>query len=415
MPLLLAVIWFVQRYYLRTSRQVRLLEIEAKSPLYTHFTETIAGISTIKAYHWQSQFQQTCDEHINNTQRTYYMLLSIQQWLAFILDLLVAVMAVVIVSITTCLHDKFSPGEIGVALNIVLTFNDALAQAITSWTQVETSIGAVTRVQRFRDTTPTELRQGATETLQSVHDWPSRGAVVFHQVTACYSSNTPPALTNVNLTIKPSEKIAICGPSGSGKTSLILALLQMIEVRSGSISIDGRDLQSLRPGDIRSRINVTPQDPFFIPGTVAYNLDPTATASNVLIETALRKAGLWEKISYAGGLSADLQPTSWSAGEKHLFALARALTNDSQIVILDEVTSSVDTTTEIIMQRVIQEEFPNRTVIAIVHRFGNIDLFDRVAVLQRGEVVEYDTPKTLLSQDSKFRELYVSSLGHSCY
>jgi ABC-type multidrug transport system fused ATPase/permease subunit len=114
----------------------------------------------------------------------------------------------------------------------------------------------------------------------------------------------------------------------------------MIEVRSGSISIDGRDLQSLRPGDIRSRINVTPQDPFFIPGTVAYNLDPTATASNVLIETALRKAGLWEKISYAGGLSADLQPTSWSAGEKHLFALARALTNDSQIVILDEVTSS---------------------------------------------------------------------------
>lgn len=191
MPLLLVVIWFTQRYYLRTSRQVRLLEIEAKSPLYTHFTETIAGISTIKAYHWQSQFQQTCDKHINNSQRTYYLLLSIQQWLAFILDLLVAVMAVVIVSITTCLHDKFSPGEIGVALNLVLTFNDALAQAITSWTQVETSIGAVTRVQRFRDTTPTEQRQGATDTLQSVHDWPCRGAVVFHQVTASYRFASP--------------------------------------------------------------------------------------------------------------------------------------------------------------------------------------------------------------------------------
>lgn len=114
----------------------------------------------------------------------------------------------------------------------------------------------------------------------------------------------------------------------------------MIDVRSGSISIDGRDLQSLQPRDIRSRINVAPQDPFFIPGTVEYNLDPTKTASDKLIETALRKVGLWEKISYAGGLSADLQPTSWSAGEKHLFALARALTNDSQIVILDEVISS---------------------------------------------------------------------------
>lgn len=119
------------------------------------------------------------------------MLLSIQQWLAFILDLLVALMAVVIVFITTSLHDKFSPGEIGVTLNLVLTFNDALAQAITSWTQVETSIGAVTRVQRFRDTTPTEHRQGATDTLQSVHGWPSRGAVVFHQVTACYRFASP--------------------------------------------------------------------------------------------------------------------------------------------------------------------------------------------------------------------------------
>lgn len=114
----------------------------------------------------------------------------------------------------------------------------------------------------------------------------------------------------------------------------------MIDVRSGSISIDGRDLQSLQPRDIRSRINVAPQDPFFMPGTVKYNLDPTGTVSDILIETALRKVGLWEKISYAGGLSADLQPTSWSAGEKHLFALARALTNDGQIVILDEVTSS---------------------------------------------------------------------------
>ena len=291
------------------------------------------------------------------------MLLSIQQWLSFVLDLLVALIAVVIVVITTCLHHKFNPGEIGVALNLVLTFNDALAQAITSWTQVETSIGAVTRVQQFQDTTPTEHRQGVTEVPQSVHGWPSRGAVVFHQVTACYrfaspypayphrlsinstnkticSLNTPAALTNVDLTIKPGEKLAICGPSGSGKTSLILALLQMIDVRSGSISIDGHELQSLQPYDIRSRINVVPQDPFFIPGAIKYNLDPTETISDMLIETALRKVGLWEKISYGGGLSADLQSTGWSAGEKQLFALARALTKDSQIVILDEVTSS---------------------------------------------------------------------------
>ena len=158
MPFLLLVIWSIQRYYLRTSRQVRLLDIEAKSPLYTHFCETIAGISTIKAYRWQGQFQKTCDEHVNTSQRPYYTLLSIQKWLAFVLDLVVAVMAVVLVSIATFFNDKFSPAEIGVGLNLVLTFNDALAQAISSWTQLETSMGAVKRVQQFQDTTPSEHR-----------------------------------------------------------------------------------------------------------------------------------------------------------------------------------------------------------------------------------------------------------------
>jgi ATP-binding cassette subfamily C (CFTR/MRP) protein 1 len=362
MPFLLLVIWFIQRYYLRTSRQVRLLDIEAKSPLYTHFCETIAGISTIKAYGWQSQFQQTCDEHVNTSQRPYYTLLSIQKWLAFVLDLVVAVMAVVLVSIATFFNNKFSPAEIGVGLNLVLTFNDALAQAISSWTQLETSMGAVKRVQQFQDTTPSEKRPWVL--TPSLHDWPNRGDIVFDHATAfyrfgglfplptskisvdstnsyiTYSSNKPPALENVNLTIKSKEKLAICGSSGSGKTSLVLALLQMIDVRSGSVTIDGRDLSSLQPSDVRSRINVIPQDPFFFPGTVGFNLNPTKVLRDNVIESALRKVGLWEKISLNGGLDADLQTANWSAGERQLLALARSLTSASPIVILDEATSS---------------------------------------------------------------------------
>jgi ABC-type multidrug transport system fused ATPase/permease subunit len=361
MPFLSLVIWLIQRYYLRTSRQVRLLDIEVKSPVYTHFSETIAGISTIKAYRWQSRFQQICDEHINNAQRPYYTLLSIQGWLAFILDLVVAVMAVVLVSITTFFSAKFTPAEIGVGLNLVLTFNNALAQAITSWTQLETSMGAVDRVQRFRNTTSSEHRPWGRPAIP--HDWPNQGVIVFDKVTAChrfvglfsvpsrrpfasstdhiiYSSNQPAALKNVNLTIKSNEKLAICGSSGSGKTSLILTLLQMIDVRSGSVSIDGIDLLSLQPGDVRSRINVIPQDPFFFPGTVKHNLSPSTTTSDPAIESALQKVGLWEKVSRSGGLGANLQPTSWSAGEKQLLALARSLASDSRIAVLDEATSS---------------------------------------------------------------------------
>lgn len=114
----------------------------------------------------------------------------------------------------------------------------------------------------------------------------------------------------------------------------------MIDVQSGSVSIDGIDLLSLQPGDVRSRINVIPQDPFFFPGTVRHNLSPTTTTSDTMIESALQKVGLWEKISHNGGLGANLQPTSWSAGEKQLLTLARSLASDSRIVVLDEATSS---------------------------------------------------------------------------
>ncbi|KAJ6072100.1 hypothetical protein N7499_010114 [Penicillium canescens] len=369
------------------------------------------GISTIKAYRWQGQFQKTCDEHINTSQRPYYSLLSIQKWLAFVLDLVVAVMAVVLVSIATFFNDKFSPAEIGVGLNLVLTLNDALTQAISSWTQLETSMGAVKRVQQFQDTTPSEHRPWVV--TPSLHNWPSRGVIVFDQVTAFYGWNKPPALANINLTIKSKEKLAICGSSGSGKTSLVLALLQMIDVRSGNVSIDGCDLSSLQPSDVRSRINAIPQDPFFVPGTVRFNLSPAMIARDSLIEPALHKVGLWEKISRNGGLDADLQPANWSAGERQLLALARSLTSASPILILDEATSSVDTETERMMQKVIDEEFADRTIIAIVHRFAYIDRFERVAVLQAGKVVECDTPKALLARDSRFRELYSASLEQS--
>jgi ABC-type multidrug transport system fused ATPase/permease subunit len=184
MPFLMLIVWLIQGYYLRTSRQVRLLDIEAKSPLYSHITETVDGISTIRAYRWQTGFQETCHRHINNCQKPYYLLMCLQQWLALVLDLVVMVMAVVLVAITTSFSDIFSPGQVGVALNLVLTFSEALSQAITSWTALETSIGAITRVLTFKDM-PSESRPWAIEP-PAIHDWPSHGAIVFDKVTAAY-------------------------------------------------------------------------------------------------------------------------------------------------------------------------------------------------------------------------------------
>ncbi|KAJ5641399.1 hypothetical protein N7490_005399 [Penicillium lividum] len=346
-PFLLATFIIIQLVYLRTSRQVRLLDIEAKAPLYAYFAETIDGITSMRAFGWQENFQVECNKRVNNSQKPFYMLLCLQQWLSLVLNLVIAVMAVVLIVVATSMRDQFSAGSMGVALNLVLNLNQILVQAIQSWTQLETSIGAVSRVHSFQKDTPCEDR--ALEPAPGAREWPLQGTVVFENLTAAYqSTDSKPVLKNLSLQIRSGEKIALCGPSGSGKSSLIMSLLQMTEIKGGHVSIDGRDLASIKPSENRLRLNVIPQDPYFVPGAVRFNLDPHAVTSDEEIISAVKKVGLWKQIQANGGLDGDLDASKWSMGERQLLALARALASKSPILILDEATSKYVTPDDLI-------------------------------------------------------------------
>jgi ABC-type multidrug transport system fused ATPase/permease subunit len=175
----------VQSYYLRTSRQVRLLDIEAKSPLFTHFVETMQGINVIRAMRWQMPFQNRLQELLSQSQKPFYMLFCIRQWLQLVLDCIVMGLAVVLVSLVVSLRGQFSAGSIGVALNLILVFNQDLMQFIKSWTVLETSIGAVARIQDFVESTPSEEKQQPELSTVPPH-WPERGDLTFEHVTASY-------------------------------------------------------------------------------------------------------------------------------------------------------------------------------------------------------------------------------------
>ncbi|ORY60115.1 putative multidrug resistance-associated protein [Pseudomassariella vexata] len=401
-PFFLVGAFFLQRFYLRTSRQVRLIDIEAKAPLYNHFLELISGAPTIRAYGRIGFFCKKHSDALDASQGPFYIVLCIQQWLSMMLDLMVGFLTVVVVTIAIMSPGTMTPGELGAALVLLLQFNNMAMQSIRGWTSLEMSISAVARVQDFLKRTPVE----PTGWNNPRRPWPTSGGICWKGVVAGYSEHAVPILKNINIDIAPGEKLAICGPSGSGKTSMILTLLRMTKQLGGLIIVDDVDISTLSTAALRSCLNVLPQHPFFIPGTVELNLDPDGQFSESSIIAALTKVKLMSKVTALGGLKAGLDPDKWSQGQKQLLCLARALLKPSKIVILDEATSSVDDETESTMLDIIDEEFKGCTVISVVHRLARIDWYDRVAVLDQGRIVECDAPWLLLEQDSALRVMY---------
>ncbi|KAM0255269.1 hypothetical protein ACHAQJ_005924 [Trichoderma viride] len=408
-PFVIALLYLLQSFYLKTSRQVRLLEIEAKAPLYTHFIESVTGAPTVRAFGWQSQYEQRNCEFIDQSQRPAYIQYCIQNWLGFVLDILIAVIATVLVAVVVTWKDKFSAGNVGVSLVMVMSFSSVLMRMIKAWTMMESSIGAVARVKRFVADTESEETSGYQGTAPQ--DWPAQGNIKFESLVAAHSPTAEPVIKGISFSIKQSEHVALCGRSGCGKTSTILALLQMIERRGGQITVDGVDISTLSCTEVRSSLNVVPQDPLLLPGTIRFNIDPFGKASDERIIQALERVRLWTIISEQGGLNKEMDTTTWSAGQKQLLCLSRAMVRKSKVLILDEATSSVDKETETIMQDIIDTTFKDCTVLAVMHNLTHITRYDKVMLLENGHLMEFDTPGTLLSQESKFARLYQTSTG----
>lgn len=181
---LIASLYFVQDVYLRTSRQMRFLDLEAKSPLYTHFLETLEGLTTIRAFGWQEAFKTTSSKYLDSSQQPYYLMYCIQRWLTLVLQLLIGGMAVVVVGLAVGIRSTTNAGNLGIALTTILSFNTNVQFLLTWWTTLETSLGAISRTRSFEQETPREDRPG--ENMVTSEHWPERGEIVLRDVSATY-------------------------------------------------------------------------------------------------------------------------------------------------------------------------------------------------------------------------------------
>ncbi|RAH47723.1 P-loop containing nucleoside triphosphate hydrolase protein [Aspergillus brunneoviolaceus CBS 621.78] len=407
-PPLLVVCFLLQKCYLRTSRQIRLLSIEAKAPLFQHLSEALGGGASIRAFQWQTYLEEANLSMVDTSQKCTYTLFMIQQWLTLAMDLIASGHIVLLTLLTVLIPDSFDPGSSGTAVVTLMSFTQSLGRLLKFWSMTESCLGAVSRIQSFTAQTSSESRGKIALPQQT--NWPSRGAIELQNVGAAYKSK--PVLNDVSMRIEPGQKIALCGRSGSGKSSLLLCLTGLLRphCETGTIHIDGLDITSVPPQDICARLSVVPQEPCYLPGTIRFNIDPAHTLSEPALARILDTTHLTDLVARRGGLDATLDPTHWSAGQGQLLALARAIARQSRVLILDEAMSRVDQATQALMDRVVAEQFAYCTVLSIVHRYDNIAWFDKVAVMEEGRLVEFDRPDALLArQESRFRMLYVSS------
>ncbi|KAJ6139789.1 ABC transporter integral membrane type 1 [Penicillium samsonianum] len=408
-PITLIVLYFLQKIYLKTSRQLRYLDLESRSPLYSHFAEVLEGLPTIRAFGWQDASSKILTQHLDRSQTPYYMLLCAQRWLNLVLDIVVMALATVVVTLAVMLRSSTDSSLLGVALNNILGFNQMLSYFITSWTTLETSLGAIARVKSFVETTPSENKLGTAAELPT--SWPDRGDIDIQGLSLRYPDGTL-ALDNISMHICPGEKIGICGRTGSGKSSLTLAMLRLVDFSHGNITVDHTDISKIAPASIQERLIAVPQDSFTLLGSIRYNADIMGLSSDSEITSVLKQIGVWAAIESRGGLDALLEDHSLSQGEQQLFCLARAIlkrqTNNGgcQVLILDEATSSLDAQTDRRVQKVMRDAFCGCTVFSVAHRLDTIIDFDRIAVLDAGCLVELDTPQNLLAREGLFKQMY---------
>lgn len=269
--------------------------------------------------------------------------------------------------------------------------------------ETEAMFTSAERLMEFEATTPVEAEavvESMEEALTSTR-WPSEGGITFDAVSARYRPGLPLVLRGLSVTVQPRHHVGIVGRTGSGKSSLALCLYRILEADEGRVVIDGIDIRSLGLRQLRSRLAIIPQDPVLFTGTLRYNLDPLAQATDAALWTALRRVHLSDFVeSLSAGLDSDVaeQGDNLSAGQRQLVCFARALLRDARIIVLDEATAAVDHTTDALIQTTIAEEFKECTLLVIAHRLHTIMAYHRVLVLDAGRAAEYDHPAALLQR-----------------
>lgn len=413
-PLIFVIIFAITNYYQASSREVKRLEALSRSLVYNNFNEVLNGMSTIKSYGSQQRFIEKNDHFIDRLNESYLVTVVNQRWIGISLDLVGCGVALVVTMLALTRQFKLSAASTGLITTYVLDLATMLSTTLVAYSEFENEMNSVERLCHYAN----NLEQEAPFVLpdrEPPPGWPHNGHIELKKVSLRYREGSPLVLKNLNIVIEATEKIGICGRTGAGKSSMVTALYRLVELADGEIEIDGVNVKNIGLHDLRSQLAIIPQDPVLFTGTVRKNLDPFNERTDMELWDALKRSGLYHSHDPASSDKFHLQSSvkdegsNFSLGERQLLALARALVRRSKILIMDEATSSVDYETDALVQTTVAREFKNCTILSIAHRLKTILYYDKILVLEKGEVEEYDEPLALYHKGGVFREMCESS------
>ncbi|GAA5957716.1 hypothetical protein JCM3765_003743 [Sporobolomyces pararoseus] len=421
--------------YVKTSRDLRRLESVARSPIFSKFGETLQGIVTCRAFGSERRFLGELFESVDAMLACAYSNALSNRYLLFRFDSLGAL--AVIITTYLALTAGASPGLAALAITSAQALVQSVYWLCRFWSQLEVDLNAVERVTDLLSTPqePPQIVQGKRPPA----NWPSSvGGISIEDLTIRYAPSLPAVIKSLSVEFAPRSRIGLIGRTGSGKSTFATSLLRFVEPSEGKIVIDGIDVSTIGLYDLRSAVTLIPQEAVLFAGTIRSNLDPFNQHTDAECLDVLERVGLSSSsssvsatpsagpsrpetpspeteegsssentvvnktVSGNGRLSVHLNTAvsagghNFSAGQRQLLALARALLRQSRVIIMDESTASVDFETDEKIQHTIREGFADSLVITIAHRLRSIIDYDRIMVLEKGELAEFDSPSELL-------------------
>ncbi|XP_042476193.1 ABC transporter C family member 14-like [Macadamia integrifolia] len=399
-------IWY-RGYFLATSRELTRLDSITKAPVIHHFSESIAGVMTVRCFRKQGRFIQENIDRVNRNLRLDFHNNGSNEWLGFRLELIGSIILCVSAIFMVFLPSSIiNPAYVGLSLSYGMSLNGVLFFAIYMSCFVENRMVSVERIKQFTNI-PSEAAW-RIEGCLPYPNWPTQGNVDLKDLQVRYRPNTPLVLKGITLSIQGGEKIGVVGRTGSGKSTLIQAFFRLVEPSGGKIIIDGVDICTLGLHDLRSRFGIIPQEPVLFEGTVRSNVDPVGLYSDEEIWKSLERCQLKEVVAAKPEkLDAPVADNgdNWSVGQRQLLCLGRVILKRSKLLFLDEATASVDSQTDAVIQKIIRQDFAACTMISIAHRIPTVMDCDRVLVVDAGLAKEFDKPSCLLERPSLFGAL----------